>query len=146
MSYQSATYNRTSGSFGIQVNGKDSSSNSTGLGEKTVVLNAPGVWMVEIYADINYTTGQQITQATLGLYENTDLVQSIVTSATDYELVGGTTYLPSKFGACFSKTYVVNDANPSWAISVSMGNVNDAENPWAVNPTGDLLMKATKLC
>ena len=146
MSYQSATYNRTSGSFGIQLLGKDSSSNSTGLGEKTVVLNAPGVWMVEIYADINYTTGQLITQATLGLYENSsDLVQSIVTSATDYELVDNI-YLPSKFGACFSKTYVVNAANPSWTISVSMGNVNDAQYPWAANPTGDLLMKATKLC
>ena len=55
-----------------------------------------------------------------------------------------TTVLPNYFGATFSKTYVVNDANPSWTIKVELGS------QWTETrtPTDDskLLMKATKIC
>ncbi len=145
MSYQSATYNRTSGSFGIQINGTDSSSNSTGVGDKTVVLNAPGVWMVEIYLYITYPVGQEEFQATIALYENnsTDPQQNIVTSATNYQFTDGpNVYLPLIFGASFSKTYVVNDANPTLTITAKLPSDWNVAN----RTDGDLLMKATKLC
>jgi hypothetical protein len=145
MSYQSATYNRTSGNFGKQLPGKDSSSNSTGTAPKTVVLNSPGVWMIEIFANIEYSAGKVPFQATIELYENQntnpDPVQSIVTSATNYEFIDSI-YYPSVFGATFSKTYVVNDANPSWTITTNLAN------DWPVAPDENsiLSMKATKLC
>lgn len=149
MSYQSATYNRTSGSFGIQINGTDSSSNSTGYSPKSLLLNAPGVWMVEIFAYIAYSGGQAPFDAIIPVYENdpdmSTPAEKIVTSATNYtDATTPNVYLPNFFGASFSKTYVVNDANPSWTIVVKLGS------QWTDTrtPTSDskLYMKATKLC